>query len=263
MVVAEHRLQRGRRLHHGLRVDICRQARLFGHRVHQLLLRRCGRQARANCAALGRCVPCPRQARLTSTGVSLKQAPSARSARRSAETRAEIVCPVRLVVEPRALLAGHHPRRHLIGHLERQDDLAAIVPHPHLGRHASRLRCAASSGFIMQRRRAARAGEAAEGRGDALVGSRRNQHQRMRRLPLAPARQQGRGAPAPGQSLGFELDLARRRRRKDVVEQHQRLAVAVPSSAAPSWSRSGSAGCRPAGDRPYRPHRPSARHRWP
>jgi hypothetical protein len=30
-------------------------------------------------------------------GVSLKQAPSARSALRSAETRAEIVCPVRLV----------------------------------------------------------------------------------------------------------------------------------------------------------------------
>src|SRR5215469_9047913 len=37
------------------------------------------------------------QARLTSTRVSLKQAPSARSALRSAETRAEIVCPVRLV----------------------------------------------------------------------------------------------------------------------------------------------------------------------
>jgi hypothetical protein len=36
-------------------------------------------------------------ARLTSTGVSLKQAPSARSALISAETSAEIVCPVRLV----------------------------------------------------------------------------------------------------------------------------------------------------------------------
>src|SRR5262249_62113749 len=34
---------------------------------------------------------------LTSTRVSLKQAPSARSARISAETSAEIVCPVRLV----------------------------------------------------------------------------------------------------------------------------------------------------------------------
>src|SRR5436305_1060326 len=37
------------------------------------------------------------QTRLTSTCVSLKQAPSARSALRSDETSAEIVCPVRLV----------------------------------------------------------------------------------------------------------------------------------------------------------------------
>ena len=36
MIVAQHRLQRGRRLHHGLRVDIDRQAGIFGHHVHQL-----------------------------------------------------------------------------------------------------------------------------------------------------------------------------------------------------------------------------------
>src|SRR5947209_2641227 len=40
---------------------------------------------------------CFPHAGLTSTGVSLKQAPSARSALRSAETSAEIVCPVGLV----------------------------------------------------------------------------------------------------------------------------------------------------------------------
>ena len=44
-IAAQHRLQRGRCLHHRLRVDICRQARRFGHRVHRPHSRRSGRRA--------------------------------------------------------------------------------------------------------------------------------------------------------------------------------------------------------------------------
>ena len=50
MIGAQHRPQRGRCLHHGLRVDICRQARLFGHRVHRLLLRLPLAPFRSRCA---------------------------------------------------------------------------------------------------------------------------------------------------------------------------------------------------------------------
>jgi hypothetical protein len=37
--------------------------------------------------------------------------------------------------QPSALLAGHNPRWHVIGHLERQDDFATVVPYPHEGRN--------------------------------------------------------------------------------------------------------------------------------
>ena len=51
----------------------------------------------------------------TSTRVSLKHAPSARSARMSAETSADIVWPVRLVASHDSFLAGHHAGRHGVG----------------------------------------------------------------------------------------------------------------------------------------------------
>ena len=38
VIAAEHRLQRGGRLHHGLRVDVWGQACVFSYRVHWLLL---------------------------------------------------------------------------------------------------------------------------------------------------------------------------------------------------------------------------------
>src|SRR5215469_1393352 len=60
------------------------------HRFPQIPL--LGGQPKSHLGLLRSC-----QTRLTSTCVSLKQAPSARSALRSAETSAEIVCPVRLV----------------------------------------------------------------------------------------------------------------------------------------------------------------------
>ena len=68
----------------------------------------------------------------TSTRVSLKQAPSAISARMSADTSAEIVWPVAAGREPRTFLARHHAGRHVVGHVERQDHLTALIPHLHV-----------------------------------------------------------------------------------------------------------------------------------
>src|SRR5262250_1363260 len=66
-------------------------------------------------------------ARSTSTRVSLKQAPFAKSALSSAETRALIVVPV-------TLLRSHDPAPYRICDPQRQDDGAKIVPDTHRSR---------------------------------------------------------------------------------------------------------------------------------
>jgi hypothetical protein len=108
------------------------------------------------------------QARLTSTGVSLKQAASPRSALRSAETRAEIVCPVRLVDSHApfslATTPGGTSSVTLSGRTTspRSFHIRTSMPCP-------RLCCAASFGVHQQWRRLARTGEVPKRRRDALV----------------------------------------------------------------------------------------------
>src|SRR6266404_1040194 len=75
--------------------------------------------------------------------------------------------------QPCALLARNNPGWHVISHLERQDDLAAVVPYTYFDAapEASRR---SILGVHQKRRRLARTNEAAEGRGNALVGRRRD-----------------------------------------------------------------------------------------
>jgi len=64
--------------------------------------------------------------------------------------------------QPCALLAGHDSRWHVIRHLERQDDFAAVVPHPYLDA-VPQASLRSVLGVHQKRRRLVRTNEAAEG----------------------------------------------------------------------------------------------------
>ena len=133
-----------------------------------------------------------------------------------------MVWPLSLVRSHAPLSEQTTPGRTAVGDAQGQAHLTEVIPHPDGGtvRQPPRARVV---GMHLERRRGVAGRQPAEGRGDPLVGRRREEDERVGALER-PVTRQPRAVLVP-QIPGGELDLSRGRAWPEVAEEHGWLAA--------------------------------------